>query len=125
GHAFRATLEPDGQLSHWLKVEKALRDVAGVGVGETVTLAVAPVKPEPEPTVPSDFRDALAAYPAARETWRATTTLARLDWIHWIESAKQVKTRERRVANACEKLAAGERRVCCFDQSGFYSNSLR
>ncbi len=30
GHAFQATLEPDGQGSHWLKVGKALSDAAGL-----------------------------------------------------------------------------------------------
>jgi hypothetical protein len=30
----------------------------------------------------------------------------------------------RRIKNACSMLAAGKRRVCCFDRSGFYSKSL-
>jgi len=30
----------------------------------------------------------------------------------------------RRIRNACEMLAAGKRRVCCFDRSGFYSKGL-
>ena len=52
------------------------------------------------------------------------TTLARIDWIHWIESAKQAKTRKSRVENACQMLASGKKRVCCFDPSGFYSKAL-
>jgi hypothetical protein len=32
--------------------------------------------------------------------------------------------RERRIANACEMLATGKRRVCCFDRSGIYSRGL-
>lgn len=51
--------------------------------------------------------------------------LARVDWIHWIVSAKQAKTRAKRISDACSKLAAGERRVCCFDVSGFYSKALK
>jgi hypothetical protein len=39
-------------------------------------------------------------------------------------SAKAPETRARRVHKACAMLAAGKRRVCCFDQSGFYSKSL-
>jgi hypothetical protein len=30
----------------------------------------------------------------------------------------------RRIKNACSMLAAGKRRVCCFDRSGFYSKSM-
>jgi putative endonuclease len=32
--------------------------------------------------------------------------------------------RSRRIKNACSMLAAGKRRVCCFDRSGFYDKSL-
>ena len=124
GHHFQATLEPDGQLSHWLKVSKELLEAAGVVVGDTVTLEVAPMVNEPEPKLPADFHEALSATEEAKVAWNATTTIARIDWIHWIESAKQSKTRKRRVENACDMLASGKGRVCCFDQSGFYSKSL-
>jgi len=56
--------------------------------------------------------------PPARATWEATTTIARIDWIHWIESAKQAKTRASRIADAADMLASGKKRVCCFDPSG-------
>lgn len=124
GHPFRATLDPDGQLSHWLRVDRALWEAAGACVGDMVTVDIAPVTQEPEPKVPPDLREALDASPEAKAVWDDTTTIARLDWIHWIESAKQSKTRKKRIDNACDMLASGKRRVCCFDQSGFYSKSL-
>lgn len=124
GHRFQATLEPDGQLSHWLKVEKALYEAAGVGFGDDVTLEILPVQQEPEPELPSDLLEALAAAPAACDTWNDTTTIARLDWIHWITTARQSRTREKRIKDACEMLAAGKKRVCCFDQSGYYSKAF-
>ncbi|CAM5530615.1 YdeI/OmpD-associated family protein [Rhodanobacter lindaniclasticus] len=123
GHRFQATLEPDGQLSHWLKIGSVLRDAADAQVGDTVTLEIAPVKHEPEPALPPDLRKALDATPDARAVWDATTTIARVDWIHWIVSAKQASTRAQRVANACDMLAGGKRRVCCFDPSGYYSKA--
>src|SRR5690606_7689294 len=124
GHPFRATLEPDGQRSHWLKVNKKLREAAGAEAGETVTLEITPVGEEPEPRVPADLRQALAAAPKAREVWSDITPVARRDWIRWITSAKRPETRARRIGNACDMLAAGKRRVCCFDRSGIYSKSL-
>ena len=124
GYPFQATLEPDGQLSHWLRVSKELSDAAHANMGEMVIVQIAPASPEPDPQPPDDLREALAASPAAKAVWDDTTTIARLDWIHWIESAKQAKTRKSRVDNACDMLSAGKKRVCCFDQSGFYSKSL-
>jgi hypothetical protein len=123
GRRFQATLEPDGRLSHWLKVSLELRKASGVEVGETVTVEVAPVEKEPEPKLPPDLLEALTASPKALAVWKATTTTARIDWIHWIESAKQSKTRKSRVENACDMLASGKKRVCCFDPSGYYSKS--
>ena len=125
GVPFQAVLEPDGQKSHWLKVERKLREAAGADAGELVTLEIAPAAKEPEPEVPADLRKALAtAAPNARNLWSDITPNARRDWIHWITSAKQEETRARRIKNACSMLAAGKRRVCCFDRSGFYSKSL-
>ncbi len=124
GAPFQATLDPDGQLSHWLKVSKELREAAHATMGEIVAVQISPADPEPEPQPPDDLQKALAAAPAAKAAWEDTTTLARVDWIHWIESAKQAKTRQHRVDSACDMLSSGKKRVCCFDQSGFYSKSL-
>jgi hypothetical protein len=125
GLAFRATLEPDGQGGHWLKVDRKLREAAGAKAGDVVTLEIAPVAEEPEPKVPADLRQALAAAPlGAREVWSDITPIARRDWIHWIVSAKQAETRARPIRNACSMLAAGKRRPCCFDRSGMYDKSL-
>jgi hypothetical protein len=124
GYPFRATLEPDGQKSHWLKVNKKMREAAGAEVGDVLSLEIMSVAKEPEPQVPADLRKALAAAPKARVLWSDITPVARRDWIHWITSAKQSETRARRVENACEMLAEGKRRVCCFDRSGFFSKSF-
>ncbi|MEP6585141.1 MAG: YdeI/OmpD-associated family protein [Candidatus Udaeobacter sp.] len=125
GFSFQAALEPDGQKSHWLKVDRKLGKSAGAVAGDIVTLEIVPAGKETEPEVPADLRKALAAAtPKVRALWSNITPVARRDWIHWITSAKQVETRARRIKNACSMLAAGKRRPCCFDRSGFYSKSL-
>lgn len=125
GLAFQATLEPDGQGGHWLKVDRKLREAAGAQAGDVVTLEIAPVAEEPEPRVPADLRKALAAAPpGVRTVWSDITPIARRDWIHWIVSAKQAETRARRIRTACDMLAKGKRRPCCFDRSGMYAKSL-
>ena len=98
GVPFHATLEPDGQKGHWLKVDRKLSKVAGANEGDVVTLEITPSEVEPEPEVPADLRKALAAAdPKAREVWSDITAVARRDWIHWMTSAKQQETRTRRV----------------------------
>jgi hypothetical protein len=125
GSPFQALLEPDGEKSHWLKVDRKLRENAEARIGDIVTLEIAPAEKEPEPAVPPALKKALAAAAAkARTVWSDITPMARRDWIHWITSAKQEVTRARRVTTACDMLASGKRRPCCFDRSGFYSKSL-
>src|SRR5687768_8115328 len=124
GQPFHATLEPDGRGSHWLKVSRALRVAAGAEIGAKVALAIEPAAEELEPLVPADLRKALAAVPEARAQWSSLTPVARRDWIRWLDSAKKPETRERRIANTCDMLVCGKRRVCCFDRSGMYSKAL-
>src|SRR5260370_32826757 len=113
GFPFRATLEPDGQRSHWLRVNRKMREAAGADAGDVVTLEIAPSGEEPEPRVPADLRKALAASPKARALWSDITPIARRDWIHWISSAKPPETRTRQADNACRGPPAGMLRDCC------------
>ena len=102
-----------------------MREAAGAEAGDVVTLEIAPVAEEPEPRVPADLRKALAAaHPKTLAVWADITPMARRDYIHWIVSAKQTETRARRIRNACDMLAKGKRRPCCFDRSGMYDKSL-
>jgi hypothetical protein len=125
GFPFQATLTPDGQGGHWLKVDQKLQEATGVKAGDVIELEIAPVTQEPEPEVPEDVQKALeSAVPKAKETWAAITPVARRDWIFWIVSGKKAETRVKRIEVAMSKLSAGSRRPCCFDRSGMYDKSL-
>src|SRR5205807_4549509 len=56
GFHFQNPLEPDGKLSHWFRVEKAMHEAAGVDAGDTVTLVIEPTKEWPEPDVSADLK---------------------------------------------------------------------
>ena len=111
---FRAALEPIGKGGHWLKVNKALRDAAGADAGDTVTVEITRVGEESETRMPMELSKALRVAPRAQASWADITPTARQNWILWITTAKQPETRTRRIENACDMLASGKRRVCCF-----------
>jgi hypothetical protein len=111
---FRAALEADDKGSHWLTCTKAMQDASGIKVLEKVIVEITRVGHEPETRVPMDLRKALKATPHALASWADITPMARRDWIFSISSAKQSETRKRRIEKACDMLASGKRRLCCF-----------
>src|SRR6202158_1862332 len=56
GFAFQATLEPDGQGGHWLKVDRKMREEAGAEAGDVVTLEIRAVGEEAAPKGPVELR---------------------------------------------------------------------
>jgi hypothetical protein len=114
GVPFRAALKPNGEGSHRLTVNKAMHDAAAANADDTVTVEITRAGEEPEIRVPMDLRKALAASPLAQAGWQDITPMARRDWIFSITSAKQPQTRRRRIKKACDMLASGKRRLCCF-----------
>jgi hypothetical protein len=117
GFPFQTALEPDGNSSHWLNVEKSMQKSAKVAAGHTATLAIESTKEWPEPAVPADLRTALNASPKVQNLWMDITPMARWEWIRWIGSTSKSETRKRRIEVAFSKLTAGERRPCCFNRS--------
>jgi hypothetical protein len=111
---FRAALESNAKGSHRLRVGEAMRDAVGAAALDTVTVEITRVGVEPEARVPMDLAEALAAAPRAQASWADITPLARRDWVFSITSAKQPETRRRRIEKACDMLASGKRRLCCF-----------
>jgi hypothetical protein len=111
---FRAALEPDGKGSHWLRINKTMREGAGGNDADAVTVEIVRAGEEPELRVPADLKKALAAAPISQAGWDDITPMARRDWIFSILTAKQPETRVRRIEKACDMLACGKRRLCCF-----------
>jgi uncharacterized protein YdeI (YjbR/CyaY-like superfamily) len=64
--------------------------------------------------MPADLRKALTSDAKALAAWNDITPLARNEWICWVEGAKLIETRNRRVERAHTELAEGKRRPCCW-----------
>lgn len=65
-------------------------------------------------TLPADLKEALSLQPVALRAWQSLTPLARNEWICWVISVKQEKTRENHVARTITELVGGVRRPCCW-----------
>jgi hypothetical protein len=122
GHPFRAALESNSPGERRLKVNKAMRQGADAGDGDTVELAI--LGPEPDPKGPGDLRTAFESHPEAETVWKDLTKLGRQDWVRWIESAKSPETRARRVTRTIDQLAEGKRRACCVNVYEYMLNRV-
>ena len=65
-------------------------------------------------SLPKDLKKALSSHADALVAWNDITPLARNEWICWVEGAKLIETRERRVERTYAELAEGQRRPCCW-----------
>jgi len=64
--------------------------------------------------MPADLRKALAADSTVLAAWNDITPLARNEWICWVENAKLIETRKRRIERTHKELAEGKSRPCCW-----------
>ena len=64
--------------------------------------------------IPADLKNVLTSKPILLTIWEDITPLARNEWICWIESAKKIETRNRRIEILCDKFKLGKRRPCCW-----------
>ena len=97
-----------------LEFSSAMQTAARAKTGKNVLVEITRVDDEAETRVPGDLANALTSHPEALEQWEETTTKARRDWILWLLTAKQQKTRETRIEKACDMLGSGKGRACCF-----------
>ncbi|WP_132911013.1 YdeI/OmpD-associated family protein [Sphingomonas sp. BK235] len=64
--------------------------------------------------VPGDLEAALRSRPEVLALWEGLTPLGRNEFICWVEDAKQLATRERRIERTREELVEGKKRPCCW-----------
>ncbi|MFV0644902.1 MAG: YdeI/OmpD-associated family protein [Sphingomonadaceae bacterium] len=67
-------------------------------------------KPKPELPVPPDFAALLAQYPEAEQHFISFAPSHRREYLEWIEDAKRVQTRERRMQQAVTWIREGKSR---------------
>lgn len=64
--------------------------------------------------VPADLRKTLISDKEALAKWEDITPLARNEWICWVENAKKLETRSRRIGRVRTELKEGMLRPCCW-----------
>ncbi len=87
-----------------LGVLKSIRDQLGKAPGDPVAVTVEPDTAEGTVPVPDDLAAALDSA-GLRATFEALSFSHRREYVAWIEEAKRIETRSRRIAGTLDRLA--------------------
>ncbi|WP_400193290.1 YdeI/OmpD-associated family protein [Hymenobacter sp. B81] len=107
GHYVRRGLLPLRTGERYLMVSKALRQQAGLQLGEEVTVVL---RADPDPNhvdLPDELAEGLAEWPEAAEAFARLTPGRQRNLAHYIDSAKRPDTRAQRVVGMLHQLATG------------------
>jgi hypothetical protein len=108
GFPFRTSLMPmDG--CHGMAVNKTMRDGAGVGAGDTVTVVMERDEAERVVEVPPLLKKELANSKAAQSNWKKLSFTNQKEIVVSINGAKQEDSRQRRLAKAVDILKTGKK----------------
>ncbi len=105
GIAFRGSLMPHGDGTHFLVVNRSVRDAARVDIGHKVKIVLEAETEERVIALPPDFERALAKSKASRTGWDKLSYSHKREYLGWITDAKKEETRKRRIEKAIAELA--------------------
>jgi hypothetical protein len=104
GTPYRGSLMPMGDGTYCLGVLKSIQEAAGVGQGDTVTIDLELDTAPRTVELPADLAKAIARDEKAVAAWDALSFTNKKEMARSLEEAKRPETRERRLAQALEKL---------------------
>lgn len=107
GYSWRTTVMRMGG-EFMVGLSRAVRDAAGAEPGDTVKVALELDTAPREVDVPEALASALAKDPHAKAAFDALSFTHRKEYARAVAEAKREETRDRRVAQALEKLRAGK-----------------
>ena len=104
GCEYRGSLAKMGHSCHILGMTQNIRASIGKRPGDVVHIIL---KKDDEPRiveVPEDFSKCLEESELARSFFDTLSYTNRKEYVHWVESAKRVETREKRIKDAIAML---------------------
>jgi uncharacterized protein YdeI (YjbR/CyaY-like superfamily) len=109
GFPFRSSLFPNGDGTHHMMVNKAMKTGAQAQAGDTVRVVLEPDTAPRTVETPPDLVAALATSPDAQARYEQLAYSHKKEYVEWIESAKKDETRARRVEQAVAMVLEGKR----------------
>ncbi len=109
GFPFESSIFPNGDGTHHLMVNKAMREGADAEAGDTVAVKLEPDTAPRVVAAPPDLERALKAAPKAKAFFEALAPAYKKRWVSLLDEAKKPETRAKRVEKIVAMLAAGKK----------------
>jgi hypothetical protein len=104
GTPYRGSLMPMGDGTYCLGVLKSIQEAAGVGQGDSITIDIELDTAPRTVAIPIDLAQALEGDKTAAAAWEALSYTDKKEMAGSLYGAKRTETRERRLAQALERL---------------------
>ena len=92
---------------YYVGFRKEIRERAGIGPGDRMTVEIEPDEAPREVEVPPELARALETAPEAKDAFEGLSFTHRREYAEWVSGAKKQETRNRRVGRAVEMLREG------------------
>lgn len=104
GHPFCGSALPHGDGTHYLVVNKSIREAIGATRGDSVQVILQADLEERKVIIPADLAIALKANPASQAIFEKLSYSHQKEYVEWIESARQTATRHTRISKTITML---------------------
>jgi hypothetical protein len=108
GIPLKATLMPDRNGTHYLLLNKQIREKSAVKAGDKVTLVLVQQEKDDVPELPDDMQQLLEASKPAKEQFYKMPPSHQKEFVRWITDAKKPETRALRMEKTIEMLLNGK-----------------
>lgn len=109
GHAFRGLAMPHGDGSHYVVVNKSIRDAIDVSAGGRVRVRLTADLSPRRVEIPELLQRAFRGHKTARQSFERLSYSLQKEYVDWILAAKREETQARRVEQALEMITTGGR----------------
>ena len=104
GRALRAPAMPDGKGGHTIQLTEAF----GAAAGERVKVVLERIELEAPVEAPPDLAKALGQNMKAKASWEKFPPTSRRAWVEYLAQSKKADVREKRIAEAVQRIALGK-----------------
>ena len=111
GFEFRTSIFPNGDGTHHMMVNKAMRDEAKAKPGDEVRVTLEPDTAPRVVEVPAGFQKALNKHQEAKAIFEKFPPSHKKAYLEYIEEAKRPETRAARIEKSIARIAEGKKQM--------------